>query len=170
VRRTAAAPLREATLVVALANHPELIEEYFETVAGLELSHPELRRLHAALLDALAHGTGDDRGRLVTALGEAGLAEAFARAVSLVKSARQWPALADAALDDARDAFVQALHLHLGARSLHRELKAAEAALAAEPTDENYRHMLDVQAQLRAAQATDALIEGFGVSSGRAGR
>ncbi len=171
VRRTAAGPpLREATLVVALANHPALIEEHFEAVAGLELSHPELRRLHAALLDALAHGKADDRGRLAAALGEAGLAEAFARAVSLVKSAGQWPALGEAALEDARDAFVQALHLHLGARSLHRELKAAEAALAAELTDENYRHMLDVQAQLREAQATDALIEGFGVSSGRAGR
>jgi len=38
-----------------------------------------------------------------------------------------------------------------------------------EPTDANYRHLVEVQAQFRDAQATEALIEGFGVSSGRAG-
>ena len=64
----------------------------------------------------------------------------------------------------------QALHLHRSARTLHRELKAAEAALATEPTDENYRHMLEIQAQFRDAQATEALIEGFGIPSGRASR
>ena len=46
----------------------------------------------------------------------------------------------------------------------------AEAALAAEPTDENYRHLVEIQNQFRDVQATEALIEGFGVSSGRAGR
>ena len=81
-----------------------------------------------------------------------------------------WTALEDAALDDAREAFLQALHLHRSARNLHRELKAAEAALATEPTDENYRHMLEIQAQFRDAQATEALIEGFGIPSGRASR
>ena len=62
------------------------------------------------------------------------------------------------------------LHLHRSARTLHRELKVAEAALAAEPTDENYRHLVEIQNQFRDVQATEALIEGFGVSSGRAGR
>jgi DNA primase len=60
--------------------------------------------------------------------------------------------------------------LHRAARTLHRELKQAEAALASDPTDENYRHLVEIQAQFRDVQATDALIEGFGVSSGRAGR
>ena len=61
-------------------------------------------------------------------------------------------------------------HLHRSARTLHRELKAAEVALATDPTDENYRHMLEIQAQFRDAQATEALIEGFGIPSGRASR
>ena len=84
--------------------------------------------------------------------------------------ARLWPALEDAAPDDAREALAQALHLHRSARSLHKELKVAEAALARDLTDDNYRHLVDVQAQLRDVQATEALIEGFGVSSGRAGK
>ena len=82
----------------------------------------------------------------------------------------QWPALAAAALEDARDAFNQALHLQRSARPSHKELKQAEAALASDPSDENFRHLIEIQAQFRDVQATEALIEGFGVSSGRAGR
>ena len=68
----------------------------------------------------------------------------------------------------AREAFAQALHLHRSAGTLHKELKAAEMALATEPTDANYRHLVAIQTQFRDVQATEALIEGFGVSSGRA--
>lgn len=60
--------------------------------------------------------------------------------------------------------------MHLSAGTLHKELKAAEAALAADPTDENYRQLLEIQAQLRNAHATEALIEGFGLLSGKTAR
>jgi DNA primase len=78
-----------------------------------------------------------------------------------------WPATEEASINDARDAFLQALHLQQAAHNLHRELKAAETALAADPTEENYRHLVDIQAQLRGMQAGEALIDGFGVESGR---
>ena len=90
--------------------------------------------------------------------------------MQVVRRTRTWPVLAEAAFDDAHDAFAQALHLHRTARALHRELKDAETALANEPTEENYRHLLEIQSQFRNVQATEALIEGFGASSGRAGR
>ena len=54
-------PLRETAIIVALVNHPALAEENFDAVEGLDLSHPDLRQLHAALIDALAHGQADDR-------------------------------------------------------------------------------------------------------------
>jgi len=163
-------PLRETVLIVALVNHPALVDAYFDAVETLDLVHPDLRRLHVAVIDALAHDVAHDRAAVVEALGRAGLTECWQRSVDLVRKARQWPALEDAALDDAREAFLQALHLHHNARTLHRELKAAEAALATDPTDENYRHLVEIQAQFRDVQATEALVEGFGVSSGRAGR
>jgi len=100
----------------------------------------------------------------------AGQRDGWERAVSLIRKARIWPVLEDAAVDDAREAFAQALHLHRSAGTLHKELKAAEMALANEPTDENYRHLVEIQAQFRDVQATEALIEGFGIQSGRAGR
>jgi len=107
---------------------------------------------------------------VVATIERAGCAEIWERAVGLIRRARQWPALETAALDDARDALNQALHLQRSARTLHKELKQAEAALEADPSDENFRHLIEIQAQFQDVQATEALIEGFGVSSGRAGR
>ena len=161
---------REATIVVALVNHPVLIDENFEHVEFLDLANGDLRKLHAALLDALAHDLATDRNAVVEAIDRAGCRDVWERAVTLVRRTRQWPALEAAAIEDARDAFTQALHLHRAARTLHKELRQAEAALAIDPTDENYRHLVEVQAQFRDVQATEALIEGFGVSSGRVGR
>jgi DNA primase len=171
VRRAGEAmSVREAAIVVALVNHPLLIDENFEHVEFLDLANGDLRRLHTALLDALAHDLATDRNAVVEAIDRAGCRDVWERAVALVRRTRQWPALEAAAIEDARDAFTQALHLHRSARTLHRELKQAEAALASDPTDENYRHLVEIQAQFRDVQATEALIEGFGVSSGRAGR
>jgi DNA primase len=163
-------PMRETVLLVALVNHPQLIDEYFDHVEALEFSHAELRQLHTAIIDAVAHGDAGDRNSLRASLQASGMAEIWDRAVLLVRRARQWPALEEAALEDAREAFAQALHLQRSARNLHKELKLAETALAADPTDENYRHLIEIQAQFRDLQATEALIEGFGIPSGRVDR
>lgn len=162
--------VREATIIVALVNHPALIDENFAHVEFLDLANTDLQRLHAAILDAMAHDMANDRDAVIATIERAGCSDIWGRAVMLIKRARQWPALETAALDDARDAFNQALHLQRSARTLHKELKQAEAALASDPTDENYRHLVEIQAQFRDVQATEALIEGFGVSSGKAGR
>mgnify|MGYP002403092172 FL=1 len=163
-------PLREACLVVALVNHPRLIDENFDAVERLEVTHPALRRLQSAVLDAVAHDHTLDRSAMLAAIAAQELTEVWERAVGLVRKARQWPSLEDAAFEDAREAFLQTLHLHRSAGFLNRELKAAEMALANDPTDENYRHLVEIQAQLRDLQATEALIEGFGVQSGRVAR
>jgi DNA primase len=162
--------VREATIIVALVNHPALIDENFAHVEFLDLANADLRRLHATLLDAMAHDMANDRDAVIATIERAGCRDIWERAVGLIRRTRQWPALEKASLDDARDAFSQALHLHRSARTLHKELKQAESALATDPTDENYRHLIEIQAQFRDVQATEALIEGFGVTSGRTGR
>jgi DNA primase len=142
-------------------------------IDGLDLSHPDLRQLHAVLIDALAHcenAEGFDRDCCMAEIDKSGVSELWERAEGLVRRARQWPALSDASVEDAREALAQALHLHRNARTLHRELRAAEAALASDPSDEHLQHLLAVQAQFHDAQATEALIEGFGVTSGRVDR
>ncbi|MCR5855487.1 DNA primase [Mesorhizobium sp. J428] len=165
-----AMPIREAAIMVALISHPALIEENYDLIEMLDLSNPRLVQLHAALLDALAHDVAGDRDSLLGVVREAGLEPVWQEATELVRRVRDWTALEDAALDDARDAFAQALHLHRSQRTLHKELKAAEIALASESTEENFMRLLDIQSQFRDMQATEALIEGFGVQSGRAGR
>ncbi len=57
--------------------------------------------------------------------------------------------------------------LHRKHRTLNRELKDAERALGDEPSEANLAWIRDVQGRLAALEGTEALIEGFGVSSGR---
>lgn len=168
VRRGEAMSVREAAILVTLVNHPALIDESFEHIEFLDLANADLRRLHAVVLDVLAHEMSPTMASLVEAFGRAGCGDVWERALALVRRTRQWPALEGAAIDDARDAFAQAIHLQRTAGTLQKELKAAEAALAADPTEENYRHLVEIQAQFRDAQTPEALIDGFGVSSGRA--
>ena len=48
-----------------------------------------------------------------------------------------------------------------------RELKDAETALGQDNTEANYARLRDVKARLTSLAGTEALIEGFGASSGR---
>jgi DNA primase len=165
-----ALPVRESVILVALVNHPPLIDEFFDRIESLEFGHRDLARLHGAILEAVAEGDADEPAAIRAVIARLDLAGCLERAVELLRRTRHWPVLEGAALDDARDAFAQALHLHRASGALHRELRAAEAALADQPTEENYRRLLDIRSQFRDTNATEAMIEGFGTSSGRTGR
>ena len=78
--------------------------------------------------------------------------------------------MAASADDDAEKGWLQALTLHHRQRTLHKELKDAEAALAGEPSEANFARLVDIQKQLANAEGMEALIEGFGSSSGRQAR
>ncbi len=70
-----------------------------------------------------------------------------------------------------RSAFwTQLIALHRRVRTLNKELKDAERALGEDPTDANWAWLSDVKGRLSAIDGTEALIEGFGASSGRAVR
>jgi DNA primase len=62
------------------------------------------------------------------------------------------------------------LTLHRRKGTLHKELKDAEAALAAQPSEANLARLVDIQGQLASSEGTEALIDGFGASSGRESR
>jgi DNA primase len=81
-----------------------------------------------------------------------------------------WPVRADAAREDVLAFWHQIVSLHRRKRTLSRELKEAERALGAEPTDANFARLKDVQERLTVLDGTEALIEGFGASSGRSAR
>jgi DNA primase len=72
-----------------------------------------------------------------------------------------------AAQEDVLSTWRQLIALHQKTHALLREMKDAELALGAEPSDANLAWLKDIQARLAEAEGTEALIEGFGELSGR---
>ena len=64
----------------------------------------------------------------------------------------------------------QLIGLHHQWNSLTKELKDAEQALGQDANEANYAWLRDVKARLSALEGTEAMIEGFGASSGRPSR
>ena len=170
-RRTNLPPLRETTLVLAIAMHPALSVMFFEEITELKLEHASLKKLHRALVDALAAygGDGDCMGRdeLQSILSSAGHGDLLALYEGQLRGNRIWQALPQAAFEDAVDGWKQAYALYLKNRTLHSELKAAERALAQDDSEENLDRLLQIRGEIERDDGTEALIEGFGVSSGR---
>ncbi|TWH27105.1 MULTISPECIES: DNA primase [unclassified Aminobacter] len=167
-------PLRETAMIVSMINHPELIDEHFEEFADMDLPHPELRKLHSAVLDALANGVDHERKALIAALAAAGHEASWERAVALVRKARIWPALEDAAIEDAREAFSQAAALQTKARELKRQRASVQQALAdavEKGEEQTSQHLLQVlntiSLDIANLERLEALVDGFGVQSGR---
>jgi DNA primase len=144
-----------------------LIEEDFTGFADIELPNAALQGLHSAILSVLTLADlseGGGLGQLLTGSGQGSTLEMLA---ALVARSKLWVAMPDAAVEDVREAWRQALHLHHLTRNLGKELRFAESALAAEANDENFERLLDIRAQMNNAAATEALLDGFGVMSGR---
>jgi DNA primase len=72
-----------------------------------------------------------------------------------------------AAREDVLSTWHQLVSLHRQWHSLLRELKDAEAALGDEASEANLAWLRDVKARMAEVDGTEALIEGFGESSGR---
>ncbi|MHC1548352.1 DNA primase [Phyllobacterium sp. K27] len=169
-RSSSKLPTRETAILMALFNHPRLIEDDFETVVDLELDHPDLKRFHTAMLDAMAEHHVANGAEMRKVIADQGLSTLVEALEAVIRRNREWFASADAAEEDAREALRQAIHLHQRARALHKELELARVALGADATEENFNRLLDIQNDIRNAQATEALIEGFGIPSGRSGK
>jgi DNA primase len=161
-------PAREAALLMVLVRHPFLLEQFAEEVGLMEFSAPDLRALQQALLEVFAHdpqaaGSAME-GQVIRALG----ASVMARIEAAVAPGTWWIRM-DAGQNDVRTAFEHAWALHMKTRALHKELVAAEAALGADLTEENFARLAEIQTELRAVEGTEAIIEGFGAASGRRG-
>jgi DNA primase len=162
-------PPREALILLTVINHPWLMESHAEQLADLEFRHPDAERLRGAILDAAGHGILD-ADALAAAIAARDLTRVIARVEATLTHNSDWPARADAAADDVDRWWTHIVTLHRKSRTLHRELKDAERALGAEPSEENLAWLKDVQERLAALDGTEAEIEGFGASSGRLAR
>ena len=165
-------PLREAVLVTTVLNHPAILARHFEDFASLNLTSTPARQMQGAILDAIAElGDSEVTAHEVRhALNDCGLSEILDLAERQLRENRIWQALADAGFEDAADGWKQALILHQRSHVLNLELKAAEAAMAGEDSEENFARLVDIRNELARTEAVEALIDGFGLSSGRPSR
>jgi len=159
-------PSREALILLAVINHPWLLETHAEELAELEFRHADGDRLRRAILDA-ASGQALTPAALRAAIAARELGAVLARVEASITHSSDWPAREGAAEEDVSLWWTHVVSLHRKSRTLHKELKDAEAALGTEPSEENLAWLRDIQARLAALDGSEALIDGFGAPSGR---
>jgi DNA primase len=164
---------REALILQTLINHPWLLHDHLEEVAALELAHPEAIKLRAGIIAAFAHDhhhspdPSEQAEKMRADLAAGGFSQSFQRVDLAITTGAVWGAQAGAGRDDVLSTWHQLVSLHRQWHSLLRELKDAEAALGEEASEANLAWLRDVKARLAEVDGTEALIEGFGESSGR---
>jgi DNA primase len=162
-----AVPLREALILQAALNYPWLLHDHLEELASLEFRHADAERIKAALIDIAAHSAALDVDAVRAELGRRNLGEALERIAGAITTSSVWGARPDAAPDDVLVTWQQLVALHRQWHSLTKELKDAEQALGQDSSEANYLRLRDVKDRLSRVEGTEALIEGFGASSGR---
>lgn len=159
--------LREVLLVMTMINHPDLLAGHLDAFADIEFSHAELDQLRSAMLEFASDIDDADAAYLRARLEQGRFAALLSALDAQIEATGHWQALAKAAPGDAEEGWLQALTLHRRKGTLHKELKDAEFALAQSPSEANFARLVDIQAQLANSEGVEALVEGFGVSSGR---
>ena len=167
-------PLREAAIIGGLIFHPALGVEFFEEVSTLELQSNDAKALQSLFLDCFASWAGDgdfpDLDYVMENVREKGLGAILENVKQHLVVNNLWQLLPNAGFEDARDGWLQSHVLHLKNQTLNKELKVAERALAEDDSQENLERLLQIQQELSRSDGIEALIEGFGASSGRASK
>jgi DNA primase len=164
---------REALILQCLLNHPWLLHDHLEEAAALELPHPEAHKLRAGVIAAFAsdhHHSPDVEAqseKLRADLARAGFSRTLQRVDGSITTAAVWGAKTGAAREDVLSTWHQLVSLHRQYHSLLRELKDAEFALGEDASEANLGWLKDIKARLSEMDGTEAMIEGFGASSGR---
>ncbi len=163
---------REALILQSLINHPWLLNDHLEAVAALELAHPEAHKLRAGIIAAYAHYShhddpAEETAKLVASLEKSGYLKQIQMVERALTTKEVWATQPGAAHEDVLSTWHQLVALHHKAHALLREKKDAELALGDDASEANFAWLRDVQARMAEMDGTEALIEGFGESSGR---
>ena len=158
---------REGAILLAVINHPRLLEEFAEGFAEIEFSRRELDKLRRAIIDTAALEASLDAAPLRNHLVGKGFGPLLERIDTQFNKLREWFVQPDAAAEDVRTGFLHMVERHRKTVTLARELRAAEAQLAHDPSDENVKRLREVLEQLASGSGEEAQIDGFGEASGR---
>ena len=167
--KTTDQPSRRADMIVlAVINHPDLLHEFWDIFATLDTGDPELDSLRTQILDSASSEESLEPVALRSHLNARGFSPVLDRLENQAKRLNEWFLGPSAAQDDARTGLRQMIALHRKSVTLGRELKAAEAAFAQDPTEENLTALVALRDQVLSVEGSEARLEGFGAASGRA--
>lgn len=158
---------RERLILLTFVNHPRLIHEFLDLLAGFPIVSRELDSLRAQILDSAVSGEGLEQAALRNHLIERGHGPLVDRLEAQAKLLNEWFLGPGAAQDDARTGLRQMIALHRKTVTLASELRAAEAAFAADPSEETLKALAAVREELQSLDGTEAHFDGFGTASGR---
>ncbi len=168
-------PLRESVLALTIVNHPHLLFAEYDEISAIEYDNRDLQRFWSAVLNAAAaKGPRLSRENLLEQLQVEGFDPLLKALDQQIRFARLWTATTAAAPEDAREGYLQALALHQRTKALlwqRRELET-ELAHATEEGDDDavsqiLRNLQEVQLEVTRLENQEAIIDGFGVLSGR---
>lgn len=168
--------LRETALLMALVNYPPLFHENSDLAAALAFENPHMADLHRVIVDIYATEPAETREEVIAALAVRNRTAEVDSLSRQLKGCYHWVAGENAALEDAREGFRQALALFSRARELkdHRTELQSSLAEAIEAGDEKLTtHLVEAlklnSEEVAGLERQEALLEGFGILSGRAG-
>jgi DNA primase len=167
--------LRESVLALTVVNHPQLLEDEYDEIASVDYENPALQKLWSSLLTAVAEGGPSlSRETLMARLDAHGHGTTLRNLDQQIRNARLWTATEIAAPEDAREGYRQALSLYKRARALKRQRIELEREVAdATEADDGGRieqlinALHEVQLEVARMENQEAIIDGFGVMSGR---
>ena len=168
--------LRESVLALTVVTHPVLMQDDYDEIAAIEYDNRELQRLWSAMLGAAAMVAGPHLTReyLFEELERQDFGPLLKGLEQQVRNARLWTATEEAAMEDAREGYRQAIAFHKRAKALRwqkieleREIAQATEAGNEDTIDLLMRALQEVHFEGLRLENQEAIIDGFGVLSGR---
>jgi DNA primase len=167
--------LREVVLAITIVNHPQLLLDEYDEIASIDFENRDLQRFWSAVLPAAATaGANLSREYLIEKLTAQGFGPLVTALDQQVRNARLWIATDKAAAEDAREGYRQALSLHKRTKALRvqkmeleREIGTATEAGDEDSIEPLLRALSEVQTEIVRMENQEAIIDGFGVMSGR---
>ncbi len=152
------------------------MQDEYDEIASIDYDNRELQRLWSGVLGAAAAVAGPHLTReyLIERLEEQGFGALLKSLEQQIRNARLWIATEEAAMEDAREGYRQALAFHKRAKALRwqkieleREIAEATEAGDGEVIDQLMRALQEVHFEGLRLENQEAIIDGFGVLSGR---
>lgn len=143
---------REALLILAILNHPGLLDSHFEGFAEVSLLNAKLDRLRNEIL-RIASGESLDRAALANHLSGTSVADIARELRGRNSLGKDHPfARPEAQLAEVERGWSHLINLHWDADKLAREQREAEDAFGRDMTDENFARLVAIRAQKHAAE------------------